>query len=218
MAEKQIMRSMRWSLALAVVAVVMVGGMTVRAASKKPYPVPNMLRHGWQLQFVWHKPKQIFAATGHGVHRRLRKYWILRYTVINNTHRDIFFIPTFVLVTDTGKVLKPVAGLSPRILKRIRQVTGDPFIISPGLIVGRLLQGADNAKDGVAVFAKVPSNARRYTFFISGLSGDTAVQKDPLTNKNIVLHKTLVLNFWNPGEASRISPNPQFAGKKWVMR
>lgn len=218
MAEKQLMRSMRWSLALAVVAVLMAGGMMVRAASKKPYPVPNMLRHGWQLKFVWHKPKQIFAATGHGVNRRLRKYWIMRYTVTNNTNRDIFFIPTFALVTDTGKVLKPAVGLSPRILKKIRNVTGDKFIISPGLMAGKLLQGADNAKDGVAVFADVPSKARRFKFFISGLSGDTAVQKDPLTGKDIVLHKTLLLNFWNPGEASRISPNPQFAGKKWVMR
>ena len=210
-------RRMRFSLAWMLAAVFFTAGLA-GAGAKKPYPTVNMLHHGWQLSFVWHKPHRIYVAVGHGVSRSLREYWFMRYTVTNNTHRDIFFIPGFVLTTDTGKVLHPVAGLSPRVLTKIRTVTGDQFIISPGLIAGKLLQGDDNAKDGVAVFTHVPVKARQFKIFVSGLSGDTALQKNPLTHKDVVLHKTLQLNFWIPGESVRIVPQPQFAGKKWVMR
>jgi len=217
MAEKHTMRSMRLGI-IGMLTVAFLATGIVTAAAKKPYPTPNMLHHGWQLSFVWHKPQRIYVAVGHGIHRSLREYWFMRYTVTNNTHQDIFFIPSFVLATDTGKVLRPVTGLSPRILTKIRTVTGDQFIISPGLIAGKLLQGDDNAKDGVAVFTGVPFKARRFNIFVSGLSADTALQKNPLTHKDVVLHKTLELNFWIPGESVRIVPQPQFAGKKWVMR
>ncbi len=217
MAKTHSMRMMRYSLACMLVAVFSTAGLA-GASAKKPYPTVNMLRHGWQLSFVWHKPHRIYVAVGHGVSRKLREYWFMRYTVTNNTHRDIFFIPGFVLTTDTGKVLRPITGVVPRVLDKIRTVTGDQFIISPGLIAGKLLQGDDNAKDGVAVFAGVPVKARRFKIFVSGLSGDTALQKNPLTHKNVVLHKTLELSFWMPGESVRMTPRPQFAGKKWVMR
>ncbi|MGC8624002.1 MAG: hypothetical protein ACP5VQ_01895 [Phycisphaerae bacterium] len=218
MAKNKIVQSVCWSMAVFGVLLFTATGITVRAAVKKPYPTPNMLHHGWQLTFVWHKPQRVYVAVGHGIHRNLREYWFMRYTVINNTHRDIFFIPSFVLVTDTGKVLRPVTGLSPRVLVKIRTVTGDPFIISPGLIAGKLLQGADNAKDGVAVFTRVPSQTRQFKIFVSGLSADTALQENPLTHKTVVLHKTLLLKFWIPGQSVRMLPQPQFQGKQWVMR
>ena len=210
--------TVRLTMALALAIAFLAAGMKLVRADQKPYPVPNMLRHGWQLNFTWHKPQRIFVAVGHGIHPQMRKYWFLRYTVTNRTHRDIFFIPSFVLVTGTGKVLRPVVGVPTRVIKKIRRITGDPFIIRPGLIPGKVLQGADNAKDGVAIFANVPSGARHFKFFIGGLSGDTAVQKDPLNNKDIVLHKTLLLKYWIPGQSVRMAPHPQFQGRVWVMR
>ncbi len=218
MTKHKIARFVLWSMTVVGLLTFMAAGITAQAAVKKPYPTPNMLHHGWQLTFVWHKPQRLYAAVGHGIHRSLREYWFMRYTVANNTHRDIFFIPSFVLVTDTGKVLHPVVGLSPRVLAKIRTVTGDPFILSPGLIAGKLLQGADNAKDGVAVFTNVPFQSRQFKIFVSGLSADTALQKNPLTHKTVVLHKTLLLKFWIPGQSVRMLPQVQFQGKQWVMR
>ncbi len=191
---------------------------TKTAWAKHPYPTPGLETRSWQITFTWHRPMRLMMFVGAGAKRRLKTFWFLRYTVANNTHRNLFFIPRIELVADTGKIIRPVITVSPKMLKKIRTATGDPFIINPALIAGRLLQGADNARESVAVFTGIPAAARAFRIFIGGLSGETAVQKNPLTHKPVVLHKTLVLHYWIPGKAIRIRPRSRLLSKKWVMR
>ncbi len=181
-------------------------------------PRPRLLSRSWQIKFIWHAPSRLFHMSGAGRHRQLHKYWFVTYTVTNTTRRDLFFIPTFQIMLDGGGLVAPKVGITPRLYRAVKRATGNPFLIDPDMVSGKLLQGADNAKDSFAIFSRIPSGVRGFRIFISGLSGETAVQKDPLNGKPVVLHKTLVLDYRIGGHAINLSPAPILVKKYWVMR
>jgi hypothetical protein len=81
-----------------------------------------------------------------------------------------------------------------------------------------LLQGEDNAKDGVIIFTDIDSEARNFQLFVSGLSGETAEVKNPVTGKPVILQKTLELDYNVPGQAIGIQPRSELRAVKWVMK
>ncbi|MGC8560230.1 MAG: hypothetical protein ACP5O1_06065 [Phycisphaerae bacterium] len=181
-------------------------------------PRPRLFSRSWQIKFVWHTPTRLFYMSGAGNQMQLRKYWYLTYTIMNQTHRDLYFTPSFQLRLDNGRLISPVVGVTPLLCRAVKRATGNPFLIDPDMVSGKLLQGADNAKDSFAIFSRVPSGIRGFKIFITGLSGETAIQKDPLNGKPVVLHKTLVLDYHIPGHAINIAPQPILVKKYWVMR
>ena len=181
-------------------------------------PRPSLVARSWQIKFLHSAPKRLIVVRGKGAAQHVVKYWFMTYTVINNTHKDMFFNPQFELIAGNGKILSPVTAVAPRLFNKIKAVSAQPFLISPMLIAGRLLQGADNAKQSVVVFTHLPATARGFRLFISGLSGETATQKDPISGRNVVLHKTLVLHYWIPGHSIQITPKPQLLSHTWVMK
>ena len=181
-------------------------------------PRPALAPRSWQLNFSFSKPQRMQLTVGHGRQAHVVTCYYLRYTVVNNTGKDIFFVPRFDMVTDTGRVIPATVDISGQLFAAIRHRTGDAFLINPMLVAGRLLQGKDYAKDSVAVFMGLTSKDRGFKIFVSGLSGETAVQADPLTGKPVVLHKTLVLHYSVPGEAINMRPHPILLSRTWVMR
>ncbi len=181
-------------------------------------PRPSLVARSWQIHFQHSAPRRLIVVRGKGTAQHVIKYWFMTYTVVNNTHKDLFFNPQVELIADDGKIIAPVVAVAPRLFKKIKAVSASPFLVNPMLIAGRLLQGADNAKQSVVVFANLPPMARGFRIFVSGLSGETAVQQDPVTDQNIVLHKTLVLHYWIPGHAIHLTPKPMLLSHKWVMK
>ncbi len=181
-------------------------------------PRPALASRSWQLNFSFSKPQRMQVVVGHGQHAHVVTCFYLRYTVVNNTGRDIFFVPRFEMVTDTGRVIPATVDISGHLFAAIRHRTGDAFLINPMLVAGRLLQGKDYARDSVAVFMGLTTKDRGFKIFVSGLSGETAVQANPLTGKPVVLHKTLLLHYSVPGEAINMRPHPILLSKTWVMR
>lgn len=181
-------------------------------------PRPSLVNRYWQITFSNTAPKRLMVLRGHGKAQHVVTYWFMTYTVINGTHKNLYFNPQVELIADTGKIVTPLAALAPRLFNKIKTVSASPFLINPMLIAGRLLQGADNARQSVLVFDQLPRAARGFRVFIGGLSGETATQKDPITGRNIVLHKTLVLRYWIPGHGIHITPKAQLISRKWVMK
>jgi hypothetical protein len=142
----------------------------------------------------------------------------MRYTVSNHTGRSRFFYPRVVMTTDSGQIIKSGKRVSHALFRKIKRLFRDPYMEDQHMLIGRLLQGKSNAKDGVAIFARVDKKVRDFSIYFTGLSGDTAVQTDPLTHKHIVLRKTLKLKYHVPGQAIGIAPHVEFDGKSWVMR
>jgi hypothetical protein len=173
-------------------------------------PTPSVVPVSWELNIKHFAPERLVVEG--------KTYWFMRYTVINNTGRDILFTPEFELLTDTGQVVPSFKDVPKDVFKKIKALYNNSLLQSQNEILGKILQGEDNAKDGVILFADVDPQSRVFQVFISGLSGETAEVKNPVTSKTVVLQKTLVLEYTVPGEAINIEPHPIFKGSKWVMK
>ncbi len=218
MMRKQTMRGALFGGAMLLASVAAAFLSVPAGLARQPAPRPSLVGRSWQIDFQHSAPHRLIVVRGSAAAQHVIKYWFMTYTVVNNTHKDLFFNPQVEVMADNGKILAPVAAVAPRLFKKIKAVSASPFLINPMLIAGRLLQGADNAKQSVVVFTNLPPMARGFRVFVSGLSGETAVQKDPITGRNIVLHKTLVLHYWIPGHAIHMTPKPMLLGHKWVMK
>ena len=177
-------------------------------------PQPSAVPISWELN-IKHGPIERLQLTTGG---KPKTYWYMRYTVVNNTGKDILFTPDFQLMTDTGQVQEAYKDVPKDVIGKIKELYNNSLLQSPTNIVGKLLQGEDNAKDGVIVFGDVDVDARDFKVFIAGLSGETAEVKNPITGKAVVLQKTLVLDYVVPGQAIGIDPQPQYKGASWVMK
>jgi hypothetical protein len=104
------------------------------------------------------------------------------------------------------------------VFNKIKELYKSDLLLSPTAIYGKLLQGEDNAKDGVIIFSDIDPAARDFRLFVAGLSGETAEVKNPLTGKPVILQKTLELDYNIPGEAIGIDPHSQLRATHWVMK
>jgi len=162
-------------------------------------------------------------------------FWFIRYMVTNNTDRDVIFVPDFVLYTDTGQIIRAGQKVPTAAFKAIKSIYNEPLLKDMTDMTGKILQGADNAKEGVAIWRDFDPKAGGFDIFAGGLSGETAEVKLPkpikivetdakgnrttVTKDRIVLSKTLNLQYSIPGEAqARSYIKPALLKRQWVMR
>jgi hypothetical protein len=180
-------------------------------------PEPSLTPMSWELTFK-HKDLERLIMTVDG---KEKTYWYMLYTVVNNTKQDVLFTPSFEITGDSGAVSVAFKDVSNDVFKKIKELYKNPLLQSPTDIYGKLLQGEDNAKDGVIIFSDVDTTeSRNFKLFVSGLSGETAAVENPLTHApaDHPLHKTLELDYDIPGEAIGIAPRSLLRATKWVMK
>ena len=178
------------------------------------FPQPSLTPVSWQLKFQHHGLERIFVT----IDGKEQPFWFMRYTVINKSGQDILFTPSFELVSDTGQVSQGYKDEHNIVFEKIKKLYNSNLLLSPANIVGKLLQGEDNAKDSVAIFPALDPDARKFQLFVSGLSGETAEVKNPVNGKPVLLQKTLELDFTIPGQAIGIDPQVRLDETKWVMK
>jgi hypothetical protein len=62
-------------------------------------------------------------------------------------------------------------------------------------------------------------NANRVSLFTSGISGETARVRNPVSGDEVILRKTLERQYLVRGEMLARSNNPvEFVGDRWIMR
>jgi hypothetical protein len=196
-------------------------------------PKPSQVPVSWQLDIDLKHPRAV-ELTMPG-RTEPERFWYIRYTVTNRSGRDCIFVPEFVLYTDTGQILRAGYGVPTAAFKAIKQIHNEPLLKDTTSMTGKLLQGEDNAKDGLAVWRDFDPAAGEFDIFIGGLSGETAEVQLPrpiqvveldtsgktatVTKEKLVLAKTLHLKYGVPGEAAgRTHIKPEPAKKQWVMR
>jgi hypothetical protein len=202
----------------------------------EPYEVPTT----WELKFESQTPMPITVMLPGK--KTPTTFWYMLYTVTNMTRdpdtrlgADQDFIPEFVLYTDTGKASMANRRLPHGVYNAIKKRHNNPLLKGHTDIMGKILYGRDNAKDGVAIWPDIGYKTSKIDVFVGGLSGETAELKlpKPVTVKEadangivtevkkdkVILHKSLRLGFTIKGQTgttaySRAKP----AGKKWVLR
>lgn len=190
------------------------------AEAPRPSPVPRT----WQFDLDWHMPQLIELDTDDdGV---IEFYWYMRYTVTNDTGADRLFVPHIQVLTNTGDLTTAGRGISAEVFDAIDARHENPLLQSPVDVIGKLLQGEDNARDSVAIWQPPAEDVDSMRLFFAGLSGDTAVVPHPDADANlpgepdeIILRKNLVLDFKTPGGSIPVQRRPiKFVEQTWVMR
>ena len=209
------------------------GVLLAAVAQSDPPPKPSIVAASWQLEFD-HQELQSIRLVPPG-RKEPRTYWYLLYQVRNRTGADQVFVPDFVLYTDTGQLVRSGKQVPTSVFVAIQKRHNNPLLENLADITGRILQGADNAKDGVAVWSSFDAAARGFEVFVGGLSGERATVKLPspvmveerdkkgkvrrVAKSEMTLAKTLKLSYSLPGEAkARAAVGAKLIRKKWVMR
>jgi hypothetical protein len=219
---------MKYLLVFAAAVVWTVSGITA-LAQPKPSPSSN----AWELDFDC-QPLQAIEVVVPGQGKQ--KFWFLRYTVTNHNKEDQVFVPEFVLYTDNGDVARGQRGVAPMVYDQIKKTFNDPQLKDQTAMLGKVLQGDDNAKSGVAIFRDFDGIAGEIHIFVGGLSGETAEVELPVAievkqvnakgntetvnTKKVLLARTLDLKYIFPGNpAARSFRDPlEPKDKTWIMR
>jgi hypothetical protein len=187
----------------------------------------------WTLDIDYTTPQPIVLKLPG--QRTPQLFWYFTYTVTNHTGQDRMFTPEIVLYTATGQIIQAGAKINPYVYRAIKKVYNDPMLQDGLSVMGKLLQGDDNAKSGIVVFRNFDPMAAKFDIFFGGLSNDSEVVKLPspievittttggktkkVQKDSVILAKTLWLKYRIGTEASdRAQARPKLISKDWIMR
>ena len=215
-------------------AMLLVAGAMILAASPAwTAPKPSEVPINWEFDIHLEDPVPIeLTLPGEAASSR---FWYVLYAVTNQTGKDRIFVPEFVLYTDTGQILREGQKVPTAVFKAIKKRYNDPLLKDRTAMTGKLLQGEDNAKSGVAIWPRFDPKSGAFDIFLGGLSGETAEvqlptpikvteidargRKTEVVKNKVILSKTLQLTYSVPGEeAARPRARTKLRKKQWVMR
>jgi hypothetical protein len=138
--------------------------------------------------------------------------------VTNNSGQDVLLAPIWELSTGSGPIERSGRGVPLSVSKQLAESTQNPYIEDQISIVGMILQGQDNAKEGVVIWPVNREDVDSLTIHAAGFSGETATVIRPDTKDKVVLRKSFMLNYQAPGSLKgQIDPLP-VAERRWIMR
>jgi hypothetical protein len=203
----KISRTFAYSL-LATVVVLMMSH-AVAAGYPKPAPVPFR----WELNFEAGDLRLYVDEETKDA------YWYFTYTVTNRTGKDQLWAPTFVLYTDAGEILQAGRDVPANITEDLLELLGNELLQDQLEIVGDILQGQENAKEGLVVWPAKETKVNDLSMFVAGLSGETARVKNPVTDQEVILRKTLQRDYLIPGNAVARGSQPiEMITQTWILR
>lgn len=184
-------------------------GLGVLADYPKPAPVPFR----WELEFE-PGPLRLFIDPGGA-----GGFWYFTYTVTNRTGADQLWAPKFVLFTDVGEILESGRGVPTRITEDLKSMLGNQLLEDQNEAIGDILQGRENAKEGLVIWPANRLDVNEMSMFVAGISGETARVKNPVDGQEIILRKTLQRDYLVPGSAAdRGSKAIDVVTEQWVLR
>jgi len=206
--------------------------LAIFAAQAQTAPKPSSLQKSWQLEFEFSDLKFVRVdVPGKGP----QTFCFLHYKVTNKTGGERIFVPKFVLYTDTGQILDSDKQTTVAAYRYIKTLLNSPFLRDTIGMAGKILQGDDNAKEGVAIWPDFDEKAGIANVFIGGLSGETTQidlpspikvvetsadgKKREVVKKTATLAKTKQLRFSVLGEAAaRFTAPIKLLDERWLMR
>jgi len=207
---------MRRLTAYAFVACLCLGVFAALAPQAQAYPEPAIVSPSWSLDIQVQNPEAISIEDVDG---SIRWFWYISYTVVNPTDQDLLFIPEITVANDRGSILNAGEDVPPTVFQAIKKHLGNPLLLSPVEVVGKLLQGEDFAREGVAIWPASEGDVDAFSVFIAGLNGETQNIANPLTGESVLVRRTLMLDYKSPGNFTNPQDQPIVeAGRREVMR
>jgi len=204
------------------VAAVAMLTLSLLAAAAVAAPEPEVVPRRWQLDI---RPGPLRVTTimvpvpgSTSGEMMPRMFYYLPYTVTNKSGEDLLFAPSFELSTDEGELMRSGRGVPVEVTRQIIEGLQNPFVQDQISIIGQLLQGEENRKDGVVIWPVNETDVTEVVIYAAGFSGETATVEDP-DGKKVVLRKTLMIRYRVPGtlEGQGSTPLEPYE-TRWVMR
>lgn len=181
-------------------------------AVPEPSPVPRR----WEFRI---EPGPLRLTTVEVPGEGIMPFWYFTFKVTNNTGEDRFFAPSFQLSLDNGEVILSGRDVPRAVTDTILARINEPLLIDEIAIQGTLLQGPENAKEGLVIFRADDLRVDVLRLFAAGFSGETHRYTRPDTGEEVTLRKQLMLTHQLPGEADPKSDNPiRRVGQRWILR
>lgn len=202
----------------------------------EPYRVPTT----WELDFEFEAPQPIsLLLPGQ---KKPTTFWYMLYSVKNLTRNpktgvgvDQNFTPEFIMHTDTGQTVIANRRIVDRVFAAIKKRHNNPLLKRHTDMIGKILYGRDNAKDGVAIWPDFNAKTGKMDIFVGGLSGETAEMELPRpvtvtktsvdgvvtteVQTKVILHKSRQLTFSVKGLTGTTAySKTKLLAKKWVLR
>lgn len=146
-------------------------------------------------------------------------YWIFTYTVVNTTGKTQRFTPRFDLVTAEGIIMAAGNNVPPEAQRRLQRAMGKLEAADQFQIMGDILEGEANAREGFVIWPASKGDHRELTMYIAGLSRAMDVRTDESTGQQVVTRRTMQRKYSLPG-----NPDPRrqvevpLVSETWVMR
>ena len=176
-------------------------------------PTPAAVPFRWQLEF---EPGdlRLYLDPEEG-----RVYWYFTYKVTNRTGHQQVWAPRFTIFTDAGEILPSGGDVPFRVTGDLIRLLGNELLEDQNKVIGDLLVGRENAKEGLAVWPADRLDVNEMSMFIAGISGETARVRNPMTDEQVVLRKSLQRQYLIRGTIhSRWLKPIELVEETWVMR
>jgi hypothetical protein len=183
-------------------------------AQPQPDPVPTR----WEFRFDA-GPLRTAIVNVPGVGQRV--YFYLTYRITNNWDTDLLFAPDAMLRVDDGELVRSGRDVPPAVTREILARLNNPLVQDQVSVVGQVLQGPENARDGVLIWPAVDLDVDEISVFFAGLSGETRAYTvgEGDAARRFLLRKTALLRYDTAGEfGQRDNAELTLAERTWVMR
>jgi hypothetical protein len=202
----------RWSLSIMLTTAIMAVVALVTAVASG-FPKPAAVPYRWELNF---EPGDLRFYTDQSSGQA---YWYFTYTVTNRTGKDQLWAPKMVVYTDRGEILEAGRDVPTLVTQNLLVLLGSKLLEDQNQIIGDLLQGKENAKEGLVIWKAGRSDVNEISLFVRGISGETARVKNPVNGQEINLYKTLQRDYLIPGDAAARGSQPiDLVQEQWILR
>jgi hypothetical protein len=202
------------TVALAILTLVF-GGLALSPAVAAPQP--DAIPSRWEFD-LRPGPLRITTVNVEGVGPRA--FFYMPYYVENNSGEDRFLAPRFELATEEGDVIRSGGSNVPReVTKTIIARFQNELLEDEISMLGPILQGPENAREGVVIWPATDLKVDEVTVYASGFSGETKQFVRPDNGEVVVLRKTRMLRHATPGNIDATSDQPfRRTVDRWIMR
>ncbi len=148
-----------------------------------------------------------------------RAFFYATYRVTNRSGADVLFAPSFEIAFGDGKPVRSGRDVPADVTKTLLTKMQNPLLQDQIAIIGPLLQGEENARDGLVIWSAESMDPEKLTMYAAGFSGETATVILPDTKTKAVLRKTLMVRYDTGGDLSGRGDKPlDPAVQRWIMR
>jgi hypothetical protein len=223
-------------LAVAAGAAVLLPSIACCQTATARFPEPSFYPVSWELGFKHATPQRIVVrATGDATPKA---YWYMTYSVKNEGNEPVDFDPVFELLDDKGKTHRANRAIPNDVFEAIKKKEGNKLLESQRQIRSMVKPGAEQARDGVAIWPEPLAEMGTFSIFAGGLSGETLIMKkvgnnyvavdpkkaaeelkDVKDEDRLLLRKQYQVTYRVLGDDVQPGVDPiEKRGSKWVMR